>query len=140
MEEKIQSYLDLNVWKKAHQLVLDVYKIANDLPSIEHFTLGDQLKRSSSAVAYNIIEGFQKRNKQDKVQLYNEAQSAMNNLNYLLLLAKDLEYADTTTLSENAKEIQKMLGGLVRSVLGYSKQHHASKTIPPHEHSDDELL
>jgi four helix bundle protein len=122
MEEKIQTFLDLNVWKKAHQLVLNIYKITADFPSLEQHTLADQLKRSSSGVAAAICEGFQKRNKQDKTRLYNDAQSALNDVYYLLLLTRDLKYFDTTVLMENAHEIQKMISGLIRSVLGLAKQ------------------
>ncbi|MDB5227295.1 MAG: ribosomal protein [Bacteroidota bacterium] len=120
MEERIQTFLDLNVWKKAHQLVLNIYKITADFPSQEH-SLADQLKRTSSAVAAAICEGFQKRNKQDKVRLYNDAQSALNDVYYLLLLTRDLKYYDTTVFMENAHEIQKMISGLVRSVMGLAK-------------------
>ncbi len=120
MEEKIQSFLDLNVWKKAHNLVLNIYKITDEFPSHEK-TLCDQLKRSSSEVAAAICEGFQKRNKQDKTKLYNDAQSSLNTVYYLLLLTRDLKYHDTTILMENAHEIQKMISGLIRSVLGVSK-------------------
>lgn len=121
MEEKIQTFLDLNVWKKAHQLVLNIYKITADFPPHETHTLTDQLKRSSSAVASAISEGFQKRNKQDKTRLYNDAQSALNDVYYLLILTRDLKYSDTTILLENAHEIQKMISGLVRSVSGLSR-------------------
>lgn len=121
MEEKIQTFLDLNVWKKAHQLVLNIYKITVNLPASEQHTLADQLKRSSSTVASSISEGFQKRNKQEKIKLYNDAQSALNNVYYLLILTKDLNYSNTSELLENAHEVQKMLSGLIRSILGISK-------------------
>jgi four helix bundle protein len=120
MEEKIQTFLDLNVWKKAHQLVLNIYKITSSFPHQEH-TLADQLKRASSATAAAICEGFQKRNKQDKTRLYNDAQSELNDVYYLLLLTRDLNFHDTTQLMENAHEIQKMISGLIRSVLGLAK-------------------
>lgn len=120
MEEKIQTFLDLNVWKKSHQLVLNIYKITPEFPPHEQ-SLVDQLKRTSSAVAAAICEGFQKRNKQDKTRLYNDAQSALNDVYYLLLLTRDLKYYDTTVLMENAHEIQKMISGLVRSVMGLAK-------------------
>jgi len=121
MEDKIQTFLDLNVWKKAHHLVLNIYKLTINFPASEQHTLADQLKRSSAAVASSISEGFQKRNKQEKVKLYNDAQSALNDVYYLLLLTKDLNYSDTSELLENAHEVQKMLSGLIRSILGISK-------------------
>lgn len=121
MEDKIQTFLDLNVWKKAHNLVLNIYKITTNFTQPEQLTLADQLKRSSTAVAAAISEGFQKRNKQDKIKLYSDAQSALNDVYYLLLLTKDLNYSDTTILMENAHEVQKMISGLIRSILGLSK-------------------
>jgi four helix bundle protein len=121
MDDKIQTFLDLNVWKKAHQLVLNIYKICNSLPTSEQYTLADQLKRSSSAVTISITEGFQKRNKQEKINLYNDAQSALTNLYYLLILTKDLNYSNTDELLDNTHEVQKMMSGLIRSISGISK-------------------
>ena len=124
MEEKIQSFLDLNVWRKAHHLVLNIYQMTPTLPAHEQFTLADQLKRTSSRCASTIAEGFQKRQNADKIKLYNDAQASIHELYYLLLLTRDLQYSDTTELMENTHEIQKMLGGLVRSVAGIVKNNH----------------
>jgi four helix bundle protein len=60
MDDKIQTFLDLNVWKKAHQLALNIYKICNSLPTSEQYTLADQLKRSSSAVTISIPKVFKR--------------------------------------------------------------------------------
>ena len=121
MEDRIQSFLDLNVWKKAHALTLKIYELTSRFPTSEQYTLADQLKRTTSMVASSISDGFQKRNKQDKTRLYNDAQSSLNDVYYLLMLSKDLGYGDTSELMENTHEIQKMLGGLIRSVLGIQK-------------------
>lgn len=121
MEDKIQTFLDLNVWKKAHHLVLGIYKITAAFPAAEQLTLADQLKRSSTAVASSISEGFQKRNKQEKIKLYNDAQSALNDVYYLLILTKDLQLAEVSELLENTHEVQKMMSGLIRSIMGISK-------------------
>lgn len=131
MDEKIQSFLDLNVWKKSHQLTLNIYKTTSLLPPNEQYTLADQLKRTSSCITVAISEGFQKRNRQEKVKLYNDAQSALNTLYYLLLLTKDLQYSDTTELLENTHEVQKMMSGLIRSILGLTKPNGGMKG---HEH------
>ena len=121
MEDKIQSFFDLNVWKKAHALTLKIYDLTARFPASEQYTLADQLKRTTSMVASSISDGFQKRNKQDKTRLYNDAQSSLNDVYYLLMLSRDLGYGDTAELMENTHEIQKMLGGLIRSVLGLQK-------------------
>lgn len=132
MEERIQSFLDLNVWKKAHQLTLNIFKTTSAIPASEQFTITNKLKQSASTVAIAIAEGFQKRNKQEKVAAYHEAQSSLNTLNYLLLLTHDLQYLNTTALIEDTQEIQKMMNGLIRSILGLSKhkQHDTAEHHP----------
>jgi len=121
MEEKIQSYFDLNVWKKAHQLTLNVYKATSTFPPSEQFTLTDQLKRTASAITVGISDGFQRRNRQEKARLYIESQNYLNEIYYLLLLSKDLGFLSNDELLENTQEIQRMLSGLIRSVLGINK-------------------
>jgi four helix bundle protein len=52
---------DLLVWQKAHQYVLEVYKQTNSFPDREKFGLIQQLRRSASSIAANIVEGKSKR-------------------------------------------------------------------------------
>jgi four helix bundle protein len=48
---------NLEGWKLAHQLTLDVYKITQAFPKSEQFGLTIQVRRSVSSVPTNIIEG-----------------------------------------------------------------------------------
>lgn len=144
-ENKIQSYFDLNVWKKAHQLTLNVYEVCKNIPDSERVTLMDQLKRTSANVAINIADGFQKRNKQDKSRLYIDAQNSLNDLYYLLYLTKDLSFSDTSQLLENTQEVQRMLGGLIRSVLGIANKNRntsdsVDSLIASNSSRDEDLL
>ncbi|HNF48334.1 MAG TPA: four helix bundle protein [Chitinophagales bacterium] len=127
MEEKISSFLDLNVWKKAHQMNLEIYKLTVNFPQNAPPALADLLVRSSTAVTVCIAEGFQKRQRQEKVENYGNAQSKLTEVQYLLLLTNDLGYADTKEVQDNLTEIQKMLGGLMRSVSGQFKTYKAKE-------------
>ncbi len=62
----IKRFEDLEVWKKAHQLALEVYKITKDFPSEEKFSLVSQMRRATVSVPANIAEGFRKRGVKDK--------------------------------------------------------------------------
>jgi hypothetical protein len=53
----MQDFHQLNVWKKAHGLVLRVYKASNDLPASENFGLVLNLRRSAATIARSIAEG-----------------------------------------------------------------------------------
>ena len=58
MEKVINSYQDLEVWKKAMGLVTDIYKITQTFPKEELYGLTNQLRRASVSVPANIAEGW----------------------------------------------------------------------------------
>jgi len=51
------GFEDLEVWQKAHKLVLDIYKVTEHFPNTERFRLTDQLCRSAASIPANIAEG-----------------------------------------------------------------------------------
>lgn len=109
-----QSFRDLLVWQQSHQWVLGVYRISKDFPKAEIFGLTSQLRRSASSVPANIVEGFKRRGKADKIRFYNIAQASLDEAAYHLLLAHDLDYADTTALQSKAEEIARMLATYIQ--------------------------
>jgi four helix bundle protein len=119
MQLKISSFEDLEVWKKAHQLVLDIYQITKNFPSEERFGLIPQMRRSVVSIPANIAEGFKKRTSRDKSNFYNIAQGSLEELHYYLILSKDLKYlGDNAKLLKNVDEIGRMLNGLIKSMKG----------------------
>lgn len=58
MSMQIKSFQDLNIWKEAHQLTLEIYKITNKFPKAETFGLISQIQRAAVSVAANIVEGM----------------------------------------------------------------------------------
>lgn len=58
MGEMINSYQDLKVWKKAMELVTDVYKVTRTFPKEELYGLTNQLRRAAVSVPANIAEGW----------------------------------------------------------------------------------
>lgn len=112
--EKIKRFMDLNVWKKAHELALKTYEITKDFPSEEKFGLVSQMRRSAVSVAANIAEGFKRRSTRDKTNFYNMSQSSLTELQYYVILAKDLKYIVKFEIIENLiEEVGKMLNGLI---------------------------
>ncbi|MFH0857928.1 MAG: four helix bundle protein, partial [Candidatus Omnitrophota bacterium] len=79
---KIESFRDLNVWKKSHELTLEVYKITKNLPKDEKFGLVSQMRRASVSVPSKIAEGFKRRGIRDKICFYNISQSSLSELEY----------------------------------------------------------
>ncbi|NOS57495.1 MAG: four helix bundle protein [Cyclobacteriaceae bacterium] len=118
MENKrpAQSFRDLVVWQRAHQLVLGIYKMTNSFPKEELYGSTSQVKRSSVSVAANIAEGFKKKGKKDKLRFFNIAQGSLSETEYYLILAKDLEYYETTALTEHASEVGRLLESYIKAI------------------------
>ncbi len=58
---KIKSVRDLEVYRKAFDAAMEIYKLSKGLPKEELYSLTDQMRRSSRSVCSNLSEGWRKR-------------------------------------------------------------------------------
>ena len=56
-----QSYKDLDIYKKAHKLAIEIHEMSLKLPKFEIYEEGSQIRKSSKSVKSNIVEGFGRR-------------------------------------------------------------------------------
>ena len=54
----MQSFRELEVYKRAYKCSLEIHKISMGFPQHEQYELGSQIRRASKSVAMNIAEGF----------------------------------------------------------------------------------
>jgi four helix bundle protein len=111
-----RTFQQLDVWQKAHAAALAVYRLTVDLPKQEMFGLTSQMRRSAVSVPANIAEGFVKRGRAAKLRFYNIAQGSLEETRYYLLLAHDLEYADTDPLLAQVDEVSRMLQAYIGAI------------------------
>jgi four helix bundle protein len=90
--EKSKTFEDLDMWKKAHEFVLKVYKVTENFPKTEIYGLTSQFRRASVSIAANIAEGYKKKGKADKLRFYNIAQGSLEECRYFIILSKDLKH------------------------------------------------
>ncbi len=112
-----KSFEQLIVWQKAHQFVLGVYRFTDNFPRTEIYGLTSQLRRAAVSIPANIAEGFKKRGRADKVRFLNIAQGSLEECRYYLIIAKDLNYGDTTKLQPQLQETSKLLEAYSAKIL-----------------------
>ncbi|MBI4664694.1 MAG: four helix bundle protein [Verrucomicrobia bacterium] len=56
-----KTYRDLDVYKNAMELTMQVFELTKSFPTEERFVLTDQIRRSSRSVCTNIAEAWRKR-------------------------------------------------------------------------------
>jgi len=99
-----RTFQDLVVWRKAHELVLAVYSFTAAFPKEETYGLALQMRRAAVSVPANIAEGFRRRGKADKARYMNMAEASLEESRYYLILAQDLGYGDTSSLTTSLEE------------------------------------
>jgi four helix bundle protein len=104
-----RTFQDLLVWQKAHGFVLEVYAFTAMFPKQATYGLSLQMRRAAVSIPANIAEGFRRRGKADKARFLNMAEGSVEECRYFLILAKDLGYGDTQTLSVALEEVSRLL-------------------------------
>ena len=115
----MQDYTKLKVWEKAHALTLAVYKATTSFPKHELYGLASQMQRSSSSVPTNIVEGCGLGTNKELLRHLHYAMGSAKELEYQLLLAKDLGYIALELfqqLRKDVDEVERMLSALIVTI------------------------
>ena len=115
----MKSVEELEVFKRAHMLTLELYKSTSKFPSEEKFGLISQIRRASSSICANLMEGSHRINTGEFRQFVGISNGSIGELKYHILLAKDLNYIDLEKynfLNQEINIISKMLRGLINSL------------------------
>ena len=116
---KEKGYKKLEVWKKAHQFVILVYRYTKSFPGNEEYGLTSQLRRAALSVSANIVEGQVNTSKKEFLNFLNMANRSLVETEYLLEVAFELEYLTKDKYDELDAlryETGILLNGLSRSV------------------------
>ena len=117
------SYLDLDVWQKAMDVVVECYQITKGFPKSEIYGLTSQLQRAAVSIPANIAEGRERQHRKEFIQHISIAYASLAELETHIQIAKRLNYLDTNTtkqILEKTAEVGRMLNGL-RNALSKKK-------------------
>jgi len=91
---QIKSFQDLNIWKEAHSLTLEIYKITRKFPKSETFGLISQIQRAAVSVPANIAEGMGRNTTKELLSFTYNSRGSLYEVLYYLILSKDLGYLE----------------------------------------------
>jgi four helix bundle protein len=117
----VKDFHELKVWQKAHELTLAVYKATATFPREELYGLTSQLRRSCSSIPANLAEGCGRNGDAEFARFCSIAMGSASELEYHLLLAKDLKLIkakDHDELTQRTMELKRMLTGLRQRLKG----------------------
>ena len=119
------DYKQLKVWRAAHAVVKEVYRLTASFPPAERFRLTDQVCRAAASVPANIAEGAGRNSAGEFARFLGIALGSANEAEYHLLLAKELGYlsdAAAQPLERQMIDVKRMLSGLIARVAKSRRQ------------------
>ncbi len=115
----MKDFRELKVWKKAHDLTLNIYRATEGLPREELYGLTSQLRRASASIPANIAEGCGRSGDTELARFLQIAMGSASELEYHLLLAHDLNFLPTPDydrLATQTVEVKRMLTSLIKKL------------------------
>lgn len=92
----MSDYKDLEVWKKAVELVTEIYRLSAEFPESEKFGLTNQMRRASVSIPSNIAEGSARHHAKDFIHFLRIADGSAAELETQLIISSKLDFvADT---------------------------------------------
>lgn len=115
----MKDFRQLVVWQKVHVVTLNIYRHTAQFPKTELYGLVSQMRRCSSSIGANIAEGCGRSNNGDFQRFLQNAMGSASELEYHLLLSRDLDYLPQEQyleLNKQLAEVKRMLVALTRKV------------------------
>ena len=115
----MRDYKKYDIWKLSHLLTLEVYKISESFPKEEIFGLTSQIRRASSSIGINIVEGCGRGSDEDFKRFLRNASGSAFEVEYILLLSKDLNYISEEKfieLTPKAEELKIKISKLILKI------------------------
>lgn len=115
----MRNYRDLQVWTKAHNLTLELYRVSRGFTREELYGITSQLRRAAVSIGANFAEGCGRRSSAELARFVRIAMGSASELDYHLLLCRDLglmHVDDFTRTANDLTEVRKMLTSFLSSV------------------------
>jgi four helix bundle protein len=115
----VRSFRDLQVWQRAVQLSIAIYRLTKELPREEIYGLPSQIRRSAVSVPSNIAEGQGRLGTGEFKQFLGIARGSNFEVQTQLEIARALGFGDSKLLDETeglSHEVGKMIHGILESL------------------------
>jgi four helix bundle protein len=109
----------LDLWKKAIEFVVAIYKVTERFPKDERFGLTSQLRRAAVSIVANIAEGARRKSTKEFRQFLSHSQGSASEVDTELVISYRLEYLtgeDFDRLSDDLDHIGRMITRLSQSL------------------------
>lgn len=117
-----KSFTEMNVWKLAMDLAVEVFQLTASLPKTEDYGLTSQIRRSSTSISANVAEAFGKRTLPDKRKFYDISRgSAFETISHLIYGNK-VGYFDAKKVKELTQKLETIIHELNKVMSSFQNK------------------
>jgi four helix bundle protein len=116
----MRDHTKLRAFELADEVAVLIYRKTKEFPKEEIYGLTSQMRRAAVSVPSNIVEGCARSTETEYLRFLEIAFGSLRELHYQIGLSRRLGYStgiDVQSLEDKIVEIEKVLNGLIRSLL-----------------------
>ena len=111
----MRDFKKYDIWKLSHAFTLKIYALTKTYPKDEIYGIISQIRRASSSIPTNISEGCGRDSDAEFNRFLTIALGSASEVEYLIIISKDLNYIDENTfilLNEEINTIKRKIYSL----------------------------
>ncbi len=115
----MKDYRRLKIWERSHRLAVRIYESSKSLPKDELYGLVSQMRRAAVSIPTNIAEGCGRDGDPELKRFLTISLGSACELDYLVLLATELQFLDARTsqsLADEILKVRRMIGMFVQKL------------------------
>ncbi|MBL7843401.1 MAG: four helix bundle protein [Cyclobacteriaceae bacterium] len=113
---KINTFEDLEVWKKARELSIAIFEITQNGSFSKDYSLKDPINKTTGSIMDNIAEGFDRGGNREFIQFLSIAKGSAAEVRSQLYRALDrnhINLSEFESLKEKTVDVGKQLSGFM---------------------------
>ncbi|OGL65302.1 hypothetical protein A3B21_02380 [Candidatus Uhrbacteria bacterium RIFCSPLOWO2_01_FULL_47_24] len=116
------TFYELNIWKKGHELLIEVYKVTAKYPPTEKYGLSNDTRRSGNSIIANIAEAHGRYFFADKVRVLYIARGEVEEIRSHLRVAESLSYISNEKFQWFDQEYEGLAKGISSYIASLEQQ------------------
>ncbi len=112
----INSFEELEIWKQARELCLQIFKLTSEGDFSKDFKFRDQIRSAAGSVMDNIAEGYERGSRLEFVNHLSYAKGSCGEVKSQLYRALDFDYITEEQRKENYDKYCKLSAGILNLI------------------------
>ena len=121
---KIKQFEDLEIWKEATDIAIEVYLMSDKGKLKNDFGMKDQLRRAAMSISDNIAEGFEYENNKEFIRFLKYSKGSSGELRNKLYVLKKVEFIEEVfyeSMHKRLVTLSKQISGFIKYLKEFEK-------------------